>query len=144
MYLDRDQVTSAQGRHRMLRRPTKRVESWHIHTKQLRLTLSNIVPVTYKHHNNGCVCVSTEASALHQHKRVAQQCRNTSVTSWLLAMSEAYQEEDAVVQSGLHLCCCSGAGSHDSLVHNSRQPRHLVVGEVIPSNKLVQRRLSRG
>lgn len=72
-------------------------------------------------------------AAAHQHKQVAKECRNTSVTSWLLVMSEAYQEEDAVVQLALHLCCCSDAESHSSLGHNNRQPLHLVVWEVIPS-----------
>lgn len=72
-------------------------------------------------------------AAAHQHKQVPKECRNTSVTSWLLVMSEAYQEEDAVVQIALHLCCCSDAESHSSLGHNNRQPLHLVVWEVIPS-----------
>lgn len=72
-------------------------------------------------------------AATQEHKHVAKQCRNTSVTSWLLVMSEAYQEEDAAAQLALHLCCCSGAESHSSLGQNNRQAVHLVVWEVIPS-----------
>jgi len=41
------------------------------------------------------------------------------VTSWLLVMPEAYQEEDAVVQLALHLC---GSERRGSLGRDNRQP----------------------